>query len=260
MGQLALHCAQQVVHLFVVHVQVAVAGDAELPAALDRHAFEQPVDVGHDDPRQQRQCLRATGSRIADAHDARQRARDLHDGEVGVAAEGVAAGQAHDEVQALVLDAREGPSRVQCERREHRLDLGREIVLHPLAHGARDALAAHQAEVLRRKRRPQHLVQHAVLLVDQCVRARRNGGELLERGQTVGAGLRGAELHPLLDPGDADLEEFVEVGGGDRQEAQAFQQGQAGIARLLEHAAVELEQRQLAIDVEAGGFEVGLVH
>ena len=44
-------------------------------------------------------------------HDARQRARRLHDGQLAVAAEGVLALQPHDEVQALVLDAREGPRR-----------------------------------------------------------------------------------------------------------------------------------------------------
>ena len=53
----------------------------------------------------------------------------------------------------------------------------------------------------------------------------------------------------LLQAGDADLEELVEVAGGDAQEAQPLEQRQRLVERLREHALVELEQRQLAIDV-----------
>ena len=67
---------------------------------------------------------RAAGQR----HDARQRARRLHDRQLAVAAEGVLARELHDEVQALVLDAREGPRRIQAERAEDRLDLAPEIL------------------------------------------------------------------------------------------------------------------------------------
>ncbi len=54
--------------------------------------------------------------------DARQRARHLHDRELRIAAERVLARQPHDEVQALVLDARERVRGIEAERRQHRLD------------------------------------------------------------------------------------------------------------------------------------------
>ncbi len=50
------------------------------------------------------------------AHHARQGARRLHDRESRVAAEGILAREPHDEVQALVLDARKGSRGIEPER------------------------------------------------------------------------------------------------------------------------------------------------
>ena len=65
-----------------------------------------------------------------------------------------------------------------------------------------------------------------------------------------------AELLPLLQTGDADLEELVEVGAGDAEKADALEQRQRLIVRLREHAQVEVEKRQLAIDVVLGSLEI----
>ncbi len=72
--------------------------------------------------------------------------------------------------------------------------------------------------------------------------------ELLADAQGVGRVLRGAQLQQLLEPGDADLEEFVEVGGADAQETQPFQQRHARVLGLREHAGIELQRRQFAVD------------
>ena len=70
---------------------------------------------------------------LRQADDAWQGTRDLHDREFGVAAEGILAGQAHDEVEALVLDARKRPRRIEPQRRQYRFDFLREVVGQPLA-------------------------------------------------------------------------------------------------------------------------------
>src|SRR5690606_7134603 len=54
----------------------------------------------------------------------------------------------------------------------------------------------------------------------------------------------------LLEAGDADLEELVEIAAGNAQETQALEQGIGLVACLLQDTAIELEQRQLAIDVQ----------
>ena len=49
----------------------------------------------------------------------------------------------------------------------------------------------------------------------------------------------------VLEHGHAHLEEFVEVVGDDAQITQAFEQRNAGVARLRQYAAIEFEDRQL---------------
>jgi len=73
-------------------------------------------------------------------------------------------------------------------------------------------------------------------------------GELLRRGRPVGALRARRVLQQLLDAGDADLEEFVEVARGDAEESQPLEQRHGGVLGLGEHALVELELRELAVD------------
>ena len=59
----------------------------------------------------------------------------------------------------------------------------------------------------------------------------------------------GASGELLLQPGDANLEELIEVAREDGQEADAFEQRIALVDRFVQHAIVEVEPRQLAVDV-----------
>ena len=73
-------------------------------------------------------------------------------------------------------------------------------------------------------------------------------GKLLGRGQALGTlgGDAGAHLRPQT--GDAHHEEFVEVVGRDRQEPQPLEQRMAAVGGFLEHAPVEIEPGELAVD------------
>ena len=53
----------------------------------------------------------------------------------------------------------------------------------------------------------------------------------------------------LLEAGDAHLEELVQVAGEDGQEPGPLEQRVALVLRLVEHPRVELQPRQLAVDV-----------
>ena len=64
----------------------------------------------------------------------------------------------------------------------------------------------------------------------------------------------GAEL--LQDGGDAHHEELVEVGAGDGEELDALEQRMRRVLRLRQHALVERQPAQLAIDVQRRAAEV----
>ena len=52
----------------------------------------------------------------------------------------------------------------------------------------------------------------------------------------------------LLETGDADLEVLVEIAAEDAKKTQPLEQRHVGVLRQRENAAIECEERQLAID------------
>ena len=104
------------------------------------------------------------------------------------------------------------------------------------------------------------LVQAAVLRVDQARGTLVDGLELLGDRHAVGGQLAAAELLQLLQARDADLEELIEVAAGDAQELQPLEQRHPGVEGLIEHALVELQEREFAVDVVLGRLEVRRIH
>jgi hypothetical protein len=56
----------------------------------------------------------------------------------------------------------------------------------------------------------------------------------------------------LFEGGDADFEEFVEVGANDGEEFKAFEEGLGGVLGLFEDALVEFEPTEFTIEVRGG--------
>ena len=75
------------------------------------------------------------------------------------------------------------------------------------------------------------------------------GDELLGRRHAVGRQVGDAGLDLLTQAGHADHEELAEVRAQDREELDAFEQGVALVLGLFEHAALEGQHAELAVDV-----------
>ena len=94
------------------------------------------------------------------------------------------------------------------------------------------------------------------LVTSQARRARpRARARARDHGAAAAAGVRPARSgsrRPSAiassSAGHADHEELVEVRRGDRGELDALEQRRGGIGRLFEHALVEREPGQLAVD------------
>jgi hypothetical protein len=161
----------------------------------------------------------------------------------------------HREVLAQVRDERERVPGVERQRGEHRADVAREVAVQVFVDLRRPALRIEQADLLvleqlaERRPRGGHGLEHHV-------RARAHRFELLARGVAVGCHVFDAGPEPAHRGGDADHEELVEVGAGDRQELHPLEQRMALVLRLREHALVELEPAQLPVDVERRVLEI----
>ena len=200
------------------------------------------------DRREEHERVFGARVRLRQADQARQRARRLHDGGARAAAEGVAALQLDREVEALVQHARERMRRVEADRRQHRQQLAEVAIADPLALLRRPFLAAGEDHAFTRERRQYHLVQELVLVGDQRVRLAAHRLEHFGGAPRIRAGIVQAELDALLETGDADLEELVEVRRDDGDEAQPLEQRHRVVGRLRQHAAIERELAELAVD------------
>ena len=70
------------------------------------------------------------------------------------------------------------------------------------------------------------------------------------RLQAIGTGLFASEGNLFLQAGHTNFEELIQVAGEDQQELQPLQQRIGLIQRLLQHADIELQLRQLAMDIQ----------
>jgi len=157
-----------------------------------------------------------------------------------------------DQGKALVRDEREWMGRIERLRCENREDLLAEMAIEPGLRIAVERLLAENRH-LRLGKRLAEIDPNLLLAVGQPVGFLDDRGQLLGRGQPVGAMLLDVEQLLALESGDPDHEEFIEIGARDGQEAKPLEQGVGRIAGFLEHAPVEGEPAQLPVEVTLSG-------
>ena len=155
----------------------------------------------------------------------------------------------HRQVEAAVAQHRERVPGIDRQRRQHRPDLAREVGGQVrLLLGRRAGRRASSRMPRLREPGRDVLAPGAVLLRHHRVRAGADGRELLGGGQPVGRRLGDVARQLLLEAGDADHEELVQVRRDDGQELEALGERHRRVARLLEHPFVEPQPGQLAVD------------
>ena len=109
-----------------------------------------------------------------------------------------------------------------------------------------------QADVILPQERLDLLVPERILLRHHLVRYALNGVENFRRAHPVGPDVARLALDLLLDAGDANLEEFIEIRAHDPEKFDPLEQRLGRVLRFFQDAAVELEPAQLAIDEISG--------
>ena len=180
-----------------------------------------------------------------------ERTRRPHHGEPRGAAKGVLAIERDDKVQALVDDARKRMGWIEPDGREHRQQFLVKVLTQP--------------SVLRRVGGPVHPSNKANVLLLQCRDEHRIEGSVLLGNESMGAftdlpqqgcgqdvvrpRLDCTHLGHLLETCHTHLVELVEIGAGNAKKLHAFDQRNTVVLGLFEHALVELQQREPAVDV-----------
>ena len=236
-GQLADQRAHQVVDVLGIDEELAVSGDAKLVARGQLHAREQIPDPRVDDGGEEHEVELAVAYLGGQPDEPRQRPRRLDHRHPAGLPERVLAGQRDDEVEALVQYRRKRVDRVEPDRGHDREELLGEIACDPPVLRVAPFAAAQESNPLPFEGREDGAIQQIVLLADQSVRIDADTAQGFARRQAV----RGAVRRPVLDLVEYSrhpyLEELVEVGAGDAQEPEPFEERGGGIARLFKTPA-----------------------
>ena len=158
--------------------------------------------------------------------------------------------QVEDQREALVRDERErdAPGSIACGVSTGKI-WSSEMALEPVRRPRRRSRRCRAPRRRPRASASRRSRPDLLLAGGQRVGLGGDRGELLGRGQAVGRRFLDAEQLLALEAGDADHEEFVEIVARDGEEAQPLEQGMGRVARLLEHAPVEGQPGQLAVEI-----------
>ena len=220
-----------------------IANGAEGALPLDRVAGKQPADEQHGRVLERDQADGVAGARQLDEALDLLRHADQRVHRLAV----LHARELQREREAEIGNERERMRRIDRQRREQREDVGEEMLLQPGALGLLELRAVDQRDADGGEFGPQF--DPALLLIARQLRNRlADARELLARRQPVRARHRDALAHLAFKARHAHHEEFVEVAGGDRQEAHPLQKRMVFVGGLFEHPAVEVQPGQFAID------------
>ena len=153
------------------------------------------------------------------------------------------------QIQAQPADERERVRRVDGQRRQHREHLLVEVGRQPPAFGVVEFGPRDDQDAFVGQRRPHRVEEHVRMPAGDLLGALADPAQLFARRQPVGRAHRQPHLVAAFEPGDPHHVELVEVGREDRQELGPLQQRQRGVGGQRQHAGVEVQPAQLAVEV-----------
>ena len=239
-AQLHLNGLEEVVGLLLLDREIGVASHAERRRLADHHPRKQAVEVGHDE------LLGGQIAALVDRHQTGEQVGHLDPGEAVLAGLGIA--NEHGDRQGEVGDVGEGMARVDRQRGEHGEDALLVDLGHRLAIGLGEIAPAHDGDAGSGQCRRQGVEEYLLLALDEAAGRLGDPSQLLRRRPPVGSGLLDASGDLVLQHGDANLKELVKVGRRDRTELGPLEQGDSGLGRQVQHALVERQPAQFAID------------
>src|SRR5262249_6509403 len=217
----------------------------------DRRAAEERLHVRADDVFEEDEGLLAARELGWQLHEARHHRRQLHARELRPPL----VLDRDCEILAEIRDVRERSARIEREGRQHRHDLAPEIVGEKRRDVVAVVLRVEEHDPVPRQLGPELLLPAAALLGQHGERPLAHDRNLLLRRQAVARDGLVAAAHLLQQRRDADHEELVQVGADDREELDALEQWMPLVPRLREHAGVERQPAQLAVNVELGAIQ-----
>ncbi|MET3801824.1 hypothetical protein ABID70_001779 [Clavibacter michiganensis] len=244
--QLLLEGLDEVLGLVLLDLHVLVARDAEDVVLDDLHAGEQRLELVRDEVLERDEVDGARARVRRERHEARQHLRHLDARELLAVRLRVA--DAHREVERQAGDVGERVRGIHRERHEHGEYLLGEQLVQAVLLGLVERVPAHDADAVLLEGRADAVVEGGRVPDLEPVRGLVDGREHLGGGAADVGGDGEARRDAALEAGDADHEELVEVAREDGEEVGALEDRQLRVLGELQHAAVEGQPAQLAVE------------
>lgn len=181
--------------------------------------------------------------------EARQGAWDGDDAEERFGISSALAAQKERDGEGFVQDVRKGMRGVDGDRRKHRVN-ATFVKCFCRERGFGVKLGnGEDADGLFRESGKNLVVPAFVLVANKNVHALGDFGKFQFGGQTVRADALRALFDLLEKAGDANFDEFIEIVRCDGEEFDALKKRVARVARFLQHATIELQPLNVAIEV-----------
>ena len=152
---------------------------------------------------------------------------------------------------ALFRTRGKGMGGVDGDGREQRIDFALVIVGGEFARVGVHLVPGEDANAGFAHGGQQLLIPAAVLVGDEALGLVLHGVERFAEGGAVGRRFVVAVFNALQDAGDANLEELVEIAGGDGEEFDALEQRVGGVLGFFQHTAVEAQPGFVAAEEKA---------
>ena len=243
--QLLFHGLEQVRRVFLIHVELAIAGQAESPVPEHLRAGK---EIREKLPDQMAQKHIIPPAILAGQRDEpRQNGRTLHHRQMLGGNAVLRHLNPNDQVQRLVQQLRKRMRRVNGQRRQHRMHLIEIERFQPGQVRRFQFIEFQQPDFVFGQGRLQFLMPADILVPHHLLHATRDGGEDFRRGETVHTAGGVAALNLLFQPGHPHFEKFVQIGTGDRKKLKPLQEGIGGVKRLFQNPLVEFQPAQFPV-------------
>jgi hypothetical protein len=236
---------EEVVGFLFVDIELAVSGDPGGPGTVDFHAWE---NLGYEvaDQFGEKDELPWVGAISGKRNEAGNSAGNLDE---GVASGFLVAGfrVKNDKVDRFIEKLGKGVTGVDGEGGKNGENIALELFASPGDLGFVQLLNRAKVDALLSKGGEECFVKELVLVGNHAENSGADCGEDFGGAETVGTVNIASVVYELLEGGDADFEELVQVRTDDGEEFKPFKQRLAGILSLFENALIKLQPTKLTI-------------
>ena len=251
-AELFFNRMKEIAGLFLVHVKITIAGNAEKMSALHCHSPEEGFNMLLDEVTEKNIVI-PIGA-LGEWHQAGEDAGSLYDSDVRI--ESIAL-KFHDHIQALVEELGKGMGGIHGERSQNRINCLVEIFLKIRALVGRHIRIAMKSDSLGIEGGRDVLMPATVFIIHHSLSTRANERERFLRGEAIGPSLRGFGLHLLLETGNPHFKELIQVRADNTQKLQPLENRVVLAECLIEDTLIELQPTCLSINEI---FLLGKIH